>query len=129
MHYDPAHEPLREHWTALDEAERIALVTEYHRRASIKLPNLRAHAALHVVIENQALMGDETHVAATLVRLMHEGLDRHDAVHAVASVLSGVLFDQIKGRGADGINAAYFRELAQLTAGKWLSQSDDGPHA
>lgn len=95
MHYDPAHEPDREQWSTLDEAERIAHVTEYHRRARIKLPNLRAHAAMHVAVENQALMGDETPVAATLVGMMNEGLDRHDAVHAVASVLSGVMFGAI----------------------------------
>ena len=38
-------------------------------------------------------MGNETPVAATLDRLMHEGLDRHDAIHAIGSVLAGLMWE------------------------------------
>jgi hypothetical protein len=126
MRYDPALPPNREDWTELDEGERIALVSEYHRRAGIRVPNLRVHAAMHVTVENQVLMGEQTPVAATLTRLMTEGLDRHEAIHAIASVLAGVMFDAIKAQGSDDLSAAYFREVAQLTAEKWRAQADDG---
>ena len=125
MRYDPDHEPDRASWFGLDEGKRIALVAEYHRRAGIKLPNQQAHAAMHVVVENQAMMGDETLVPKTLARLMGEGLDRHDAVHAIASVLSGVMFQDVKECG-DDIKAVYARQLAALTAEKWCARADEG---
>ena len=45
---------------------------EHHRPARIRLPNLRVHASLHVTVENQVLLGEETPVAAALLRLMGE---------------------------------------------------------
>jgi hypothetical protein len=126
MRYDPDHEPDRASWFGLSEGERIALVAEYHRRAGIKLPNQQAHAAMHVVVENQAMMGDETLVPKTLARLMGEGLDRHDAVHAIASVLSGVMFQDVKEECGDDIKAVYARQLAALTAEKWCARADEG---
>ena len=116
MRYDPDSRPDPEEWSDLDESRRIGLVMDYHRRARIRVPNLRLHATFHVIVENQALLGDETLVAATLERLMDEGLHRHDAIHAIASVLSGVMFDATKTQGGGDLNAAYFREVARLTA-------------
>ena len=98
MRYDPLRPPDAEQWLDLDEMERMDLVADYHRCARIKLPNPRLHATLHVIVENQILLADETPVAATLDRLLAEGLDRHDAIHAIASVLSGAMFDTISRR-------------------------------
>ena len=98
MRYDPLRTPDAEQWLDLDEMERMDLVADYHRRARIKLPNPRLHATLHVIVENQILLADETPVAATLERLLAEGLDRHDAIHAIASVLSGAMFDTTSRR-------------------------------
>jgi hypothetical protein len=56
---------------------------------------------------------------------MREGLDRHDALHAIGSVLVGIVFDAIKnpdGKQVD-INAQYGRELAELTAASWWSKA------
>ena len=72
----------------MDEAERIGLVTDFHRRAPIRLPNAQVHAVFHVIIENQLAMGDEIPVARTHDRLMSEGLDRHEGIHAIGSVLA-----------------------------------------
>jgi len=124
MRYDPNRQPNGEEWSDLDESERIDLVVDYHRRARIAVPNLSIHASLHVIVENQILMGNETPVAATLGRLMAEGLDRHDAIHAIASVMSAVMFDAMKPQPNGDLNAAYFREVAALTAAKWRSQAE-----
>jgi Domain of unknown function (DUF1841) len=124
MRYDPNTPPDGEQWSDLNEAERMDCVIDYHRRARIKLPNARLHAVMHVIVENQILLGDETPVASTLARLMAEGLDRHDALHAIASVLSGAIFDAIKSPGGGDLSASYFREVSQLTADKWRSQAD-----
>jgi hypothetical protein len=75
--YDPLKAPDAEEWLSLDESERIRLVVEYHRRARIRLPNIKAHAAFHVIAESQIALGDQIPVRRTLVRLMEEGLDRH----------------------------------------------------
>ena len=126
MPYDPMRSPIREEWTELDEGEQIALVSDYHRRSRIKTPNPRVHAAMHVAVENQMLMGDEAPVAAALERLTAEGLDRHEAIHAIASVLAGLMFDAIKSLNRDDLKAVYYRDVSELTADKWLSQADEG---
>lgn len=51
---------------------------------------------------------------------MDEGFDRHDAIHAIGSILMGNVFDaDRKAEDADDINAKYKRELATLTATGW----------
>jgi hypothetical protein len=66
----------------------------------------------HVIVENQIAMGDATVVPATLNSLMREGLNRHDAIHAIASIHMGIVFDVMteKDDGGD-INTKYGREL------------------
>ena len=125
MRYDPMRSPIRDEWTELDEGEQIASVCECHRGASITVPNLRVHAAMHVAVENQVLIGDESPEAEALNRLTAAGIDRHDAIHAVASVLASVMFDASKAQGGDDLKRAYDREVSKLTAAKWLLQADD----
>jgi hypothetical protein len=112
--------PDPEIWLELDESARIDLVRDYYRRTRAPVgQNAKVHAMAHVNVENQIAMGDVTVVPATLNRLMREGLDRHDAIHAVASILMGI-FDVMteKDNGGD-INAKNGRELATLTAASW----------
>ena len=90
--YDPNKTPNPEQWLATDEAVKTHLVEQYQRKKKIRLPNARIHAVLHAVVENQVAMGDEIPVRATLLRLMREGLNRHDAVHAVGTVLANHIF-------------------------------------
>jgi len=123
MRYDPARPVDTEEWSQLDEGEQIELVEEHHRRARIRLPNPRLHAGLHVTVENQVLLGEETPIAAALQRLMGEGLDRHDAIHAIASVLSGVMYDAVTRKEARDLKAVYYREVSRLTAESWRSQA------
>jgi SH3-like domain-containing protein len=123
MRYDPARPVDAEEWSQLDEGDQIELVVEHHRRARIRLPNLRLHAGLHVTVENQVLLGEETPVAAALQRLMGEGLDRHDAIHAIASVLSGVMYDAVTRKEACDLKADYYSEVSRLTAEGWRSQA------
>ena len=40
------------------------------------------------IVENQVALGDAFAARAVLLRLMAEGLDRHEAIHAIGSVLS-----------------------------------------
>jgi len=121
--YDPFTPPDAELWLALDEHERIRLVEGYHRRQRVRLPNLKMHAVIHVVIENQIALGDGVPIR-TLRRLMSEGLDRHDAIHAIGSVLAGHLFELMLKVDAPSTsdadpNAPYYAELERLTAKSW----------
>jgi hypothetical protein len=109
-------------WSAFSEDEQIELVRDYHRRSGVKIPNANLHAATHVIVENQILLGEETPVAATLQRLLGEGLSRHDAVHAIGGVLAPVLVDVLRGEIRSEVNLVYYQELQKLTAESWLSE-------
>jgi hypothetical protein len=124
--YDPDRAIDPDEWNALDENERQSLVERYHRKKHIKMPNLTLHATIHVVVENQVAPGGEIPVQGTLARLMGEGLDRHEAVHAVGSVLAGILFDLSKytEKGQD-LNEDYHQLLEELTAESWLRSIND----
>jgi hypothetical protein len=120
MNYDPFHDLDPAAWLALDEQARIVAVEQYHRRRKIRLPNATLHATIHTVVENQVALGEQFPAKATLARLMSEGLDRHEAIHAIGSVLSRRMFNALKGKGSGAdLNAQYVEELVQLTAESW----------
>lgn len=125
-HYDPNKPIDPKAWLEMDEAERSLLVEQYHRKKRIKLPNAVLHATVHVVVENQIALGDEIPVEKTLHRLMREGLDRHDAVHAIGSVLAEHMYNllQREGESAD-MNAKYFAQLEELDAQEWLRSFEE----
>ena len=118
MKYDPDHAPDPRAWLGADELDLIDLVERWHDGARIRMPNPRAHAAVHVMVENQAAMADETPVAAAVARLMGQGLSRHDALHAVGSVL----LSHMNTAAATNIpisRDAYFADVRALTVESW----------
>ena len=118
---DPLEAPEPKEWLAIDEAERIQLAQDYYRRARVRLPNEKLHAVFHVVVENQIALGDEIPVQSTLQRLMAEGLDRHETIHAIASVLAEFMHDLVNKQGSSkDSDQAYFAALQRLTAEGWL---------
>ena len=121
--YDPDKAPDPAGWLAGDEARRIELVSSYHRRAGVRLPSLRGHSTLHVIVENQ-LATAEAAVVETLERLQGEGLTRHAAVHAIGSVLLehlNWLMQEAEAPSDVEPNARYFKRLERLTAAGWLA--------
>lgn len=119
--YDPERAQSADAWLRLDEGFRHQLVEAYHRRQRIRFPNARVHAAFHVVVENQLALGEEA-VLDTLARLCRDGLTRHDAIHAIASVLAGHVYDIATGRRPDPMadpSEVYFEQLEGLTAAGW----------
>jgi hypothetical protein len=107
----------------MNEDERISLIKHYHKRARIRMPNHLLHATIHTVVENQVAMGDETPVKDTLQRLMQEGLDRHDAIHAIGCMLAehihGMMNDPELNQKSYDPNEKYFQLIKELTAEKW----------
>jgi hypothetical protein len=127
MRYDALKAPDPEDWLDLDEQERIDQVIEYHRRHHLPMGgSAKLHGIAHVIVENQIAMGDPPAAREALARLMGEGLDRHDAVHAVGSVVMGLMYDVLREEGKDtgDINAKIGRELVALTATSWRAQAD-----
>ena len=118
--YDPFEAPEAQEWLALDEQERIDLVLNYHRKARIRLPNAKVHAIVHAMVETQIALGDETPARRAVQRLINEGLDRHEAIHAIGWVLiefMSDLMDEPESRAEP--NAPYFAALERLTAEDW----------
>ncbi len=120
MVYDPLVNPDNQAWLALSEAQRLDAVLDYHRRQRIVSPSARLHAALHVTIENQLAERHGPAVAA-LERLTASGLDRHEALHAIASVAAAQMQRVLReGRSFD--EAAYEQDLMALAT----EEADDG---
>jgi len=118
--YNPLEARNPEEWLALDEQERINLARDYHRHARIHLPNEKMHATLHAIVETQIALGDETPARRTAQRLICEGLDRHDAIHAMGMVLAEHIY-VLKTTNSDqhDLNIPYFAALERLTAEHW----------
>ena len=123
-YYDPTVSPDRDLWLLLDEQERILQAEKYHKKRGIRLPNTTAHAAFHVIVENQIAEGDDSVVRA-MDRLKKQGLDRHDSIHAIAWILSQHLFEQMKTESPDTkdvVNARYIAAVERLNAEDWRNQ-------
>ncbi|HEU0276774.1 MAG TPA: hypothetical protein VFQ95_02990 [Rhodanobacteraceae bacterium] len=123
MHkYDPEQTPDAAEWLSLDEQERIELAEAYHRKARVEVPRIKIHAVIHAVVENQIAEGHDPVIRA-MSRLRAAGLSRHEALHAVGSVLAEHLFTLPRdGSPSPGTPpmAAYDAAIERLTAESWL---------
>ena len=118
--YDPDTAPDPEAWLALGDDERLLLVEEYHRGQKIRIAGLTVHSVLHATVESQLAMGLRP-VADAMERLMGEGLDRHDALHAIGSVLIEHIHGLMQSDHEPGTdpNEAYYHDLRRLTVRRW----------
>jgi len=57
---------------------------------------------------------------------MKEGLDRHDAIHAVGSILAKFIWKiGRKEKNSGNVNDAYFEELKNHTVQGWYDEFSD----
>ncbi len=127
-HYDPDVAPDAREWLALPEVERIRLARNYHVAARIKVPSIKAHAALHAAIENQIASGFGPSKRA-VARLQSEGLSRHEAVHAIGSVVASFIYELGQGQTEEqrgSFQARMGSAIEDLHAKSWLSGDGDG---
>jgi hypothetical protein len=118
--YDPDAPQSSADWLSTDEGERIELVSSYHRQQKVRLPNAQLHAVIHVIVENQLALREPV-VVETLARLQGEALSRHDALHAIGSVLAADIY-QLMQRDSDAtadVYGRYLEKLRKLTAANW----------
>lgn len=127
-YYDPDVAPSASEWLALRELERLRLAQSYHVAARFKVPSVKAHAAVHAAVENQIATGYGPSKRA-IDRLQSEGLSRHEAVHAIGSVVTQFIYEL--GQGQTEEQRASFQTrmgavIEQLHAKTWLSGGSDG---
>ncbi len=127
LRYNPLSKPNPKKWLAIDEDIRMRMVVAYHRKKQFDLPNEQVHAIIHVIVENQVALGDETPVAETLNRLADEGLNRHDALHAIGSVLAGQIWEASRGENGSSSdpNDEYYEGLKNLNAQEWIMENSE----
>lgn len=85
--YNPNTPPDPAFWLGLSESERLRLALNFHVSQQSGARNLKAHALLHVVVENYIATGLGPAVRA-LSRLQSQELSRHEAIHAIAAVVA-----------------------------------------
>jgi hypothetical protein len=118
MRYDPAVGPDPTEWLELDDGERVVVVRQYHKRARERAGNPELHAIIHATVETQLAEGHPD-VRAAFERLSQEGLDRHNVVHAIGSVLAEEIYGVMKSHRPHNPED-YARRLKELTAEAWL---------
>ena len=121
--YNPLSTLNAERWLAEEDAEKLDRVMRSHRREGLDASQLKVHAVLHTIVENQFAMGNATPVPEAMDRLITEGLDRHEAIHAVASKLTEHPWDilHVETQPSDDLHEPYFDAVRQLTAEEWLN--------
>ena len=124
QHYDPNTSPDPIEWNLIDEGERVAMIIRWHQEAGADLPNEVIHATLHAVVESQAILGDETPVAAALDRLTREAVDRHEAIHCIGAALAEYLqqLQSAPAADAEAMNQRYFKTVETLSIKAWKAQ-------
>ena len=122
MKYNPEMAPDPEKWLALEDTQRLDLVSAYHRRMRVKLPNAHLHSDVHVIVENQLAEGFDLAKDA-LDRLRAEGLDRHEAIHAIGSALIGHVRNLMReGAATPDPKGTYAQALRTLTVRGWREE-------
>lgn len=122
MHtYNPFVEPNKEEWLAASEVDRVDAVRQFHRSAhdnQFDDEALSIHCAIHVIVESQLAI-DLKPLPSTVAKLIRQGLDRHEVIHAIGAILSEDIFSIIRGEKSDFSLALYRHRLEKVTAKRW----------
>jgi hypothetical protein len=118
--YNPLIEPKSEEWLQLSEDDRLDAVIDFHENneGDLAVEALSMHASIHVIVESQLAMGVEL-VPETMAKLERQGLDRHEAIHAIGAIIGEYIFNSIQGENADFSPTQYRRKLEKITAKRW----------
>jgi hypothetical protein len=122
--YDPKESPNPAEWLALDEGHRILMIESFHKEYGEYGESLKMHSIMHAVIEAQLAQEIEA-VKDAVLRLRKDGLSRHDAIHAIGSVLAEYILEMLKKDESGDVNEEYFDRLSQLTKRSWYAHYED----
>jgi hypothetical protein len=76
------------------------------------------HVAIHEVVANQLWDGDPPEVWHTANRLLRDGVDRHNVLHAIAEVLTKHMHGTLAS-GEPFCPDRYVADLEKLDARRW----------
>lgn len=99
----------------LDPIWELAELSATPQEVNGTVVNPFIHTALHVLIEKQLEEKSPPEVADTLQGLTEQGVERHEAVHAIASVYAELYFTSFR-RGNSFEETSYVELLKQLGA-------------
>jgi len=120
--YNPLAEPNSEEWLESSEEDCIDSVRHFHEHSNdddfADDQALSIHCAVHVIVENQLALNVE-YLPETLSKLMRQGLDRHEAIHAIGAILSEEIFKMFRGETSAFSTKLYRRQLEKITAKRW----------
>ncbi|CAA0104237.1 Uncharacterised protein [BD1-7 clade bacterium] len=118
--YNPSQKIDPNEWLNLSEHDRMDLVRDFHESLDEDMPDdaMELHAAFHVIVENQ-LAEEVELIPETIAKLTRQGLDRHEAIHAIAAIVSEDIFDLWKGNKTEFSPKQYRRKLEKITAKRW----------
>ena len=107
-------------WLNLDEAVRLELIESYVEDFEKEIDSSKKyiHANVHLVVENQLALGEEPALNA-YSRLMRQGLNRHETIHAIGVVIFSDIYEALQKNDKKPITS-YKSRLRKLTAKKWL---------
>ena len=128
VRYDANLAPDPDWWLGLDEWERISHALDGHGVAPDShpaTPNPRLHAVIHTVVETQLAQGEPPEARRTLARLQLAGCTRHEALHAIGSVVSETVIDVMQEQRPYNAKA-YSEALAGLVPEDWRFGDRDG---
>jgi hypothetical protein len=120
--YNPLFEPDKREWLGLSELDRIDVVREFHENSdeAVELEDeaLFLHSSIHVIVENQIAMGVEL-LPETIAKLIRQGLDRHEAIHAIGAIISEDIYYIARGEQKEFSPKQYRSKLKKITAKRW----------
>ena len=116
--YDANTAPDPEVWLATDESLKLAAIEAHHGTLAVDLPNPRLHATMHAIVENQLAANAPAESRATFERFVAAGVTRHEAVHAIGSVVADALWSVLR-RNASVDRDAMIAALAGLDPSDW----------
>lgn len=127
--YDPDIPPDPAEWLELTEGDRIDAVAAAHARTFELLDEggAQTHVALQAAVETQIAAGDPEPVPAKVEELMRGGLTRHEALHALSSVVATLMWEITHEEigDPDVVQARHLELLDELTAQSWLEMAED----
>jgi hypothetical protein len=109
-------EVLRQHpeYSDLWEQAELPLSEEEVLRDGV---NPFLHVTIHATVENQIANGDPPQTAETLEALIQAGYDRHEAIHAIGSLVAEQIFE-IMARDQPFDPESYVEALRELARTK-----------
>ncbi|MEX2496992.1 MAG: hypothetical protein WD448_12935 [Woeseia sp.] len=114
--YDPDHAPNPQQWLQLEGQERTRIIAEYLDRHGGYGGSLQRQAHLQALVETQLAEG-VTPVKGAFMRLRDNGLNRHEAIRALASVLGRCMPEVLNSEDTDAPpDKTYLAQLETLTA-------------